>query len=88
MRIYLQYFQVHYNIIVRTRHHSYPRYFKLEFAFRRVAYQAHPRSMDPAKMELRSKVIELRSQGWGFATIARHFDISVGTAWNMVKGKL
>jgi hypothetical protein len=78
-------FQIQYNIIVRTGRRTYPRYFKLEFAFRRVAYQTRPRMIDPAKLELQAKIVELRSQGWSFPAIARWFNISVGTAWNLTK---
>ena len=82
---YLLYFQIQYNIIVRTGRRTYPRYFKLEFAFHRAKYQSQPRQADHARMELQAQVIELRSQGWSFPPIARHLNISVGTAWNMTK---
>ena len=62
-----------------------PRYFKLEFAFQRAKYQAQARVVDPAKIELQALVIDLRLDGWSFPAIARHLDISVGTAWNMAK---
>ena len=68
---------------MRTGRRTYPRYFKLEFAFNRAIYHSQPRPIDPAKIELQAKVIELRSQGWSFPAIAKHLDISVGTAWNM-----
>ncbi|MBA3868332.1 MAG: helix-turn-helix domain-containing protein [Anaerolineae bacterium] len=35
-------------------------------------------------MELKAKVIELRSQRWSFPAIARHLDISVGIVWHIV----
>ena len=79
----LIYFQIQYNIIVRTGRRTYPRYFKLEFAFNRAKCIAQPRPIEPAKIELQTQVIELRSQGWSFPAIAKHLDISVGTAWNM-----
>jgi DNA-binding NarL/FixJ family response regulator len=76
-------FQIHYNIIVRTGSRTYPRYFKVEFAFNKAKYRVQPRPIDPAKMELQARVIKLRSQGWSFPAIAKHLDISVGTAWNI-----
>lgn len=79
------YFQIQQNIIIRTGNRTYPRYFKLEFVFRRVAYQARPRTIAPSRLELQAKVAELRLQGWSFPAIAKHLDISVGTAWNMAK---
>ena len=83
----LLYFQIQYNIIVRTGSRAYPRYFKLEFAFHRAKYKAQPRPIDPAKEKLHTQVMDLRSRGWSFPTIARHLGISVGTAWNMAKNK-
>ena len=83
--LYLLYFQIQYNIIVRTGRRTYPRYFKLEFAFHRANYQSQPRPINPAKVELQAQVIELHSKGWSFPAIAKHLDISVGTAWNMAK---
>ena len=80
-------FQIQYNVIVRTGRRTYLRYFKLEFAFRRAAYQACPRANDPTKVELQAKVIELRSSGWSFPAIAKYLDISVGTVWNKAKYK-
>ena len=68
---------------MRTGRRTYPRYFKLEFAFNRAKYIAQPRTFDPAKIELQAQVIELRLRGWSFPAIARHLDISVGTAWNL-----
>ena len=62
---------------------TYPRYFKLEFAFNRAKYQARPRPIDPQKLELQAKVVELRSQGWSFPAIAKRLNISVGSAWIM-----
>ena len=85
--MYLMYFQIQYNIIVRTGRRTYPRYFKLEFAFNRAKRIAQPRTVDPAKLELQTQVIELRSKGWNFPAIARHLDISVGTVWNISNGK-
>ena len=84
---YLLYFQIQYNIIVRTGRRTYPRYFKLEFAFHRAKYAFQPRPIDPAKIELQARVIELRSKGWSFPAIAKRLNISVGTAWNMAKYK-
>ena len=81
----LIYFQIQYNIIVRTGRRTYPRYFKLEFAFHRAKYQSQPRPINPAKVELQAQVIKLRSKGWSFPAIAKYLDISVGTAWNMVR---
>ncbi|MBA3868061.1 MAG: helix-turn-helix domain-containing protein [Anaerolineae bacterium] len=46
-----------------------------------------PRTVDPAKLELQANVVELRSQGWSFPAIARHLNISVGTAWNISRRK-
>ena len=70
---------------MRTGRRTYPRYFRVEFAFDRAKYKAQPRPIDPIKLNLQAQVIELRSQGWSFPAIAKHLDISVGTAWNMVK---
>ena len=39
---------------------TYPRYFKVEFAFNIAKYHARPCPIDPAKIELQAKVIELR----------------------------
>ena len=86
MTMYM-YFQIQYNIIVRTGRRTYPRYFKLEFAFHRAKYQVQPRLIDPVKLGLQAKVIELRSEGWSYPAIAKYKDISVGTAWNLVKKK-
>jgi hypothetical protein len=69
--------------IVPTGHRTYPRYFKLEFAFHRAKYVAQLRPIDSEKMELQTKVVELRLKGWSFPAIARYLDISVGTVWNM-----
>ena len=66
---------------------TYPRYFKVEFAFHRAKYQGQPRPINPAKVELQAQVVELRSRGWSFPAIAKHLDISVGTAWNMTNSK-
>jgi len=68
---------------LRTGRRTYPRYFKLEFAFHRAKHTSQPRPIDPSKIELQAKVIELRSNGWSYTAIARHLDISVGTAWNL-----
>jgi hypothetical protein len=81
------YFQIQYNIIVRTGSRTYPRYFKLQFAFNRAIYRTQPRLIDPAKVKLIAQVGELRSKGWSFPAIAKHLDISVGTAWNMGRQK-
>ena len=81
----LIYFQIQYNIIVRTGRRTYPIYFKQEFAFNRANYQSQPSPINPAKVELQAQVIELRLRGWSFPAIAKHLDISVGTAWNMSK---
>src|SRR2546423_1736195 len=81
----LLYFQIQYNIIVRTGRRTYPRYFKLEFAFNRAKYHAQPRPIDAAKLELQAQVIGLRSKGWSFPAIAKHLNTSVGTAWNLTK---
>ena len=67
---------------------TYPGYFRIEFAFDRAKYYAQPRSVDPAKVELQAQVIELRLRGWSFPAIAKHLDISVGTAWNMTKANV
>lgn len=83
----IQHFQIQYDIIVRTGNRTYPRYFKLEFAFTRPKYSAKLRPINPAKIEQQAKVIELRSQGWSFPAIARHLDISVGTVWNISRSK-
>ena len=87
IRVNFQCFQIQYNIIVRTGRRTYPRYFNVEFAFNRAKYRTQPRSIDHTKAELQAQVIELRSKGWSFPAIAKHLDISVGTAWNMVKRK-
>ncbi|MBA3868338.1 MAG: helix-turn-helix domain-containing protein [Anaerolineae bacterium] len=78
-------FQIQYNIIVRTGRRTYPRYFRVEFAFNRAVYRYRPRQVEPAKKQLQAKVIELRSSGWSYPEIAKHLNISVGTAWNMAK---
>ena len=62
---------------------TYPRYFRVEFAFNRAKYKAQPRPIDPTKLNLQAQVIELRSNGWSFPAIAKHLSISVGTAWNI-----
>jgi len=76
-------FQIQYNIIVRTGRGTYPTYFKLEFGLKRVKYTTQPRPIDPARLELKAKVNELRSEGWSYPAIARHLGISVGTVRNM-----
>ena len=81
----LTYFQIQYNIIVRTSRRTYPRYFKLEFAFNRAKYKAQPRHIDPAKVELQRKVVELRSYGLSLLAIAKRLNISVGSVWNMTR---
>ena len=72
---------------MRTGRRTYPRYFKLEFAFTRAKYTIQPRPIDQAKIELQTKVIELRSRGCSFPEIAKHLNISIGTAWNMAQHK-
>ena len=72
---------------MRKGRRTYPRYFKLEFAFNRAKYQAQSRPVDPAKVELQAQAIKLRSNGWSFPAIAARLRISVGTVWNMVKDK-
>ena len=79
------YFKINYNIIVRTGRRTYPRYFRVEFAYNRAKYKAQPRLINPAKVELQAQVIELRLRGWSFPAIAKHLDISVGTTWNISK---
>ena len=74
------------NVVPRGRR-TYPRYFRLDFAFHRAKYTSQPRPSGPAKKELQAKIIELRSSGWSYLAIGQHFNISVGTAWNMVKRK-
>ncbi len=44
-------------------------------------YQFRP--INPLRLEIQAQVIELRSNGWSFPTIAKQLDLSVGTAWNM-----
>jgi hypothetical protein len=73
--------------LFRTGRRTYPRYFKIEFAFNRAKYQAQPRPIDPAKVKLQAKVVELHSKGWSYPAIADFLNISVGTAWNMAKNK-
>ena len=73
---------------MRTGRRTYPRYFKVEFAFSRVKYQPQPRVIDSTKVKLQAKVIELRSKGWSYPAIAKHLHISVGTAWNMAKANV
>ena len=87
IEVRLLYFQIQYNIIVRTGRCTYPRYFKLDFAFNRAKYKVQPRPVDPAKAELQIHVIEFRSKGWSFPTIVSHLGISVGIAWNMFNYK-
>ena len=71
--------------MLRTGNRTYPRYFRVEFAFNRAKYKAQPRPIDPSKIELQAKATELRLQGWSFPAIAKLLNISVGTAWNMVR---
>jgi hypothetical protein len=73
--------------LLRTGRRTYPRYFRIEFAFNRAKYVAQPRPVNPAKVELQAQIIELRSSGWSFPAIAEYLGISVGTAWNVVKHK-
>ncbi len=86
-KVHLLYFQIQYNIIVRTGRRTYPRYFRIDFAFNRAKYRAQPRPINITKLQLQAQVIELRSKGWSFPAIAKRLDISVGTAWNMTKDK-
>ena len=74
--------------MLRTGRRTYPRYFKIEFAFRRAKSQVQPRPKDTAEVELQAQVVELRSKGWSFPAIARYLDISVGTAWNMTNANV
>jgi len=80
-------FQIQYNIIVRTGRRTYPRYFRIDFAFNRAKYKAQPRPTDPTKIELHTKVIELRLKGWSFPAIATHLNLSIGGVWKMAKIK-
>ncbi|MBI1278223.1 MAG: hypothetical protein GC179_08860 [Anaerolineaceae bacterium] len=73
--------------MLRTGRRTYPRYFKLDFAFNRAKYHAQPRQIDPTKLNLQEYVIDLRSDGWSYPAIAKHLDISVGTVWNLVNRK-
>jgi hypothetical protein len=73
--------------LLRTGNRTYPRYFRVEFAFNRAKYKSQPRSVDPAKVELEAQVIDLRSKGWSFPAISKHLNISVGIAWNLTKKK-
>jgi hypothetical protein len=68
---------------LRTGRRTYPRYFRIEFAFNRAKYVAQPRPIDPTKLELQAKVVELQSKGWSYPAIAKHLGINVGTAWNI-----
>jgi hypothetical protein len=74
--------------VVLSGRRTYPRYFKLEFAFHRAKYTSQPRHIDPAKIQLQAQVIDLRSKEWSFPAIAKHLNISVGTAWNLTKNKI
>ena len=69
--------------VVPTGRRTYPRYFKLEFAFHRATYQSQPRPINPAKVELQAQVVELRLRGWSFPAIAKYLEISIGSAWNL-----
>ena len=68
--------------MLRTGRRTYPRYFKVEFAFHRAKYQAQPRVVDLAKLEPQAQVIELRSLRWSYPAIASYLDIS---RWNGVE---
>lgn len=68
------------NPVVPTGRRTYPRYFKLEFAFHRVKHTPQPRPIDPSSLKLQAQVIEFRSKGWSFPAIAKHLNISVGSA--------
>ena len=74
--------------VALTGRRTYPRYFRVEFAFQRAKYQNQPCPIDPARMKLQAQVIELRSKGWSFPAIAKHLNISVGTVWNMSQSKM
>ena len=76
-------FNLGYKAVVPTGRRTYPRYFRVEFAFNRAKYKAQPRPIDPTKLKLQAKVIELRTQGWSFAAIATRLNMSIGTVWNM-----
>jgi hypothetical protein len=80
-------FQIPYNIIVRRGRRTHPRYFKLEFAFNRAKYHTQPRTVDPERLKLQVKAIDLRSRGLSFPAIAKYLGVSVGTAWNLAKIK-
>jgi hypothetical protein len=56
---------------------------KLNLVLIEQKYTTQPRVVDREKIKLQSQVIELRSRGGSFPAIAKHLDISVGTAWNM-----
>ena len=84
----LLYFQIQYNIIVRTGRRTYPRYFRVEFAFNRAKYRKLPRAVDPMKVELREKISELRSNGESYPEIAGRLGISVGNVWNIANYKI
>ncbi|MBA3868344.1 MAG: response regulator transcription factor [Anaerolineae bacterium] len=74
--------------MLRTGRRTYPRYFKLDFAFNRARYVIQPRPIDPERAELQQQVIQLRLRGWSFPAIAKQLNISIGTAWNMAKRKI
>jgi hypothetical protein len=76
------------NRIVPTGRRTYPRYFKLVFTFNRAKYPAQPRPIDPEKIELQIKVIELRSKGLSYPAIAKFLNISVGTTWDLARHKI
>ena len=59
----------------RMGRRTYPRYFKLEFAFRRVVYQIRSRIIDPTTAELQAHVVERRSQG-GVSQLLQNISIS------------
>ncbi len=75
------------NRIVPTGSRTYPRYFEVEFDFKRAKYIAQFRAVVPAKTELQAQVIEMHSRGLSYPAIARCLNISVGTAWNLSKNK-
>lgn len=75
-----------YKAVVPTGRRTYPRYFRVEFAFNRAKYKAQPRLINPAKVELQAQVIELRYKGLSFPAIAKHLGISIGSAWNFANG--
>ena len=64
-----------------------PRYLVIQFRIHRVSAPPRPRVEDPVKLQLREKVIELRTMGMGYPDIARSLNLSVGTVWNYANRK-